>query len=29
MWKIADDRAVFGKVYLLLQVDMPFLYAKG
>lgn len=26
--KIVDDRTLFGKVCLLLQVDMPFLYAK-
>lgn len=28
MWKIADDRALFGKACLLIQVDVPFLYAK-
>lgn len=26
--KLADDRMVFGKVYLLLLADMPSLYAK-
>lgn len=26
--KIADDRTAFGKVCLLLQVDMSFLYVK-
>lgn len=26
--KITENRTVFGKVYLLLLADMPFLYAK-
>lgn len=28
MWKIVDDRKLLEKVCLLIQVDMPFLYAK-
>ena len=27
-WEIADDRTLLEKVCLLIQVDMPFLYAK-
>ena len=26
--KTVDDRTMFGKAYLLLQVNMPFLYTK-